>query len=387
MASKRRIKKTEQEKFQERLVNIFVNAGFDHFETEKKPFKIGNGDPIELDHIFVYENILIECEDTINSYIYRNTDKKNKDERDKLKLQADKHKRNKKEAAKLILKNKKDFIDQLEKRYTEFNPNRKYYASDYKIFFLYFDYMSEEPTKKDIEIYEPLIFVPQATMEYFCTISSSIKKSFRYELFRFLKIKRSEVLDNSTASGRRDKLKCSIVYPERWTGYSDGIRVVTFMAEPKILLETACVLRKDSWDGKDDLYQRLITEKRIKEIRDFLVQENTMFLNNIIVTLPDTVTFLDNDNKPVSIDDIDDIKVQYQVSVPIEYNSMAIIDGQHRVYGFYEDNCENDVEKKIAIQRERNCLLVTGIVYPQTDEWTEVKKRVKSYIWCKLPQA
>lgn len=374
MAGKRIKKKTEQEKFQERLVYIFVNAGFDHFETERTSFKIGNKD-LELDHIFVYENIMIECEDTINSYIYRNTDKKNKYERENLKYKADKHKSNKKEAAELILKYKKDFIDQLGNRYTEFNSNGKYYASDYQIFFLYFDYMSEEPTEKDIEKYKPLIFVPQATMEYFCTISSSIKKSFRYELFRFLKIKRSEVLDNSTSSGRRDNLKCSIVYPERWTGYSDGIRVVTFMAEPKILLETACVLRKDSWDGKDDLYQRLITEKRIKEIRDFLVKENTMFLNNIIVTLPDTVTFLNNDNKPVSIEDIDDIKEQYQVSVPIEYNSMAIIDGQHRVYAFYEDNCENDVEKKIAIQRERNCLLVTGIVYPQTDEWTEVKKR------------
>ena len=367
-------KKTEQEKFQERIVNIFLNAGFTYFKTEKDIFNLENEEPIELDHIFVYQNIIIECEDTINSYTYRKIDKKDKEKRENLKLRADKHKNNKKKAADIILNNKKEFIKELKNKYKSFNPNNKYYDSDFKIFFLYFDYMSEEPTQEQIKKYSPIIFVSQATMEYFCTISSSIKKSFRYELFRFLGIKREEVTDSADEDVRRT-LNCPIVYPERWVGFSNGIRVVTFMIQPKILLETACVLRKDSWDGKDDLYQRLITEKRIKEIRNFLVNEKSTFLNNIIVTLPDTVSISDKDNKQVDIKDINGTKEQYQINIPLEFNSMAIIDGQHRVYAFFEDTKADDIEIEIARQRDSHCLLVTGIIYPKNQEWTDLRKR------------
>ena len=359
-------------KFQEKIISIFVNAGFLHLDTENEPFMLEGDNSIELDHIFVHDNILIECEDTIYSYEYKKT--KGKEDRKSLAEKMKKHKQNKKRAADVLLQNKKEFIGLLKNRFKNFDPDGEYASNDYKLYFLYFDYMSDEATIKDIEAYKPLLFISQATMDYFVTISSCIKKSFQYELFRFLGIKRQDYLPSGEGMVRQNLLS-PIVYPERWTGYGEGIRVVTFMMQPKILLETACVLRKDSWDGKNDLYQRLITSKRINEVRDYLTEENTMFLNNIIVTMPEDISFLDKDNNTISIDDISDTEEQYQVVIPIEYNSMAIIDGQHRVYAFYEDIKSDEIEKQIAVQRKKHCLLVTGIIYPKTKEWTDEKKR------------
>ena len=372
MANQKKNIKKDQIKFQEKIISIFTNAGFKHFKTEKKPFQLNGCNEIELDHIFVNENVLIECEDTIFSYEL--SKEKDASNRKNILEQMKKHKNNKKKAAEIILQNKKGFIEALKRRFNTIDQNGNYCPADYKIFFLYFDYMSDEMTQKDMQAYRPLKFVSQATMDYFLTISSSIKQSFRYELFRYLGMHREDYLP-STIGGSKKPLLSPIIYPERWTGFEGGVRVVTFMMQPQILLEMACVLRKDSWDGKNDLYQRLITNKRIKEVRGFLINENTMFLNNIIVTMPDNISFLDEDNNKVDIEEINDAKKQYNVEIPLEYNSMAIIDGQHRAYAFYEDIANDDEEKIISIQRKKYCLLVTGIIYPHDEEWTDERKR------------
>lgn len=361
----------EQVKFQEKIISIFTNTGFTHFKTDKKPFNFDKDNSIEIDHVFVYENILIVCEDTILSY--KLSVEKNKEEKRKLKDKLNKHKSNKKAAAYTVLSRKREFLYLLKNRFKNLDPDGKYGSNDYRFYFLYFDYMSEEATEQEKQEYEPLILVSQTTVEYFLTISSSIKRSFRYELFRFLGMKRQDYLP-SEISGTNQKLLSPIIYPERWTGYEE-VRVVTFMMQPKVLLEIACVLRKDSWDGKNDLYQRLITNKRISEVRTYLAKENTMFLNNIIVTMPDNISFFDKDKRQVSIDSISTTNEQYSVDIPLEYNSMAIIDGQHRVYGFYEDIKYDEIEKQISIQRNKHSLLVTGIIYPKTQEWTEERKR------------
>lgn len=371
MAKKENNQKNNQNKFQEKITRIFLNAGFKPLKTEKKPFSLQAHD-IELDHIFVCNNVLIVCEDTIFSYTLRQEKDKNK--KAVILDQMKKHKDNKKKAANIILNNKKEFIEVLKNKFNNFDPNGRFCSVDYIIHFLYFDYMSDEASHSEILKYAPLKFVSQATVDYFYTISSSIKKSFQYELYRFLGVKREDYLP-SEIEGSNKYLNSPIIYPERWTGYEGGIRVVTFMIQPKVLLEIACVLRKDSWDGKNDLYQRLITQKRIKEVRSFLVNERTMFLNNIIVTMPENTTFCDSNGNSVSIENINNSKEHYKVSIPLEYNSMAIIDGQHRVYAFYEDAIEDDEERKIAVQRDRHCLLVTGIIYPKNEEWTDEKRR------------
>ena len=90
--------------------------------------------------------------------------------------------------------------------------------------------------------------------------------------------------------------------------------------------------------------------------------------------MPETISFSDEHNNAVEIEEINETNKPYNVEIPLEYNSMAIIDGQHRAYAFYEDIINDDEEKKIAVQRSRYCLLVTGIIYPKDDNWTEEKK-------------
>ena len=124
----------------------------------------------------------------------------------------------------------------------------------------------------------------------------------------------------------------------------------------------------------------LLTPKRIKSIREYAVTNETTFLNNIIVTLPDDVTFIKtSDRSRVNIDDIDNFsKDGIAIEIPSNFNSMAIIDGQHRVYAYYEDNDKsNKTEEKISSLRNVLHLLVTGIIYPNNEKYKDPLNRRK----------
>ncbi|WP_219808293.1 hypothetical protein, partial [Campylobacter concisus] len=50
-------------KFRNSIKNTFIMAGFKYLNTQNKHFKIGHR-TVELDFIFIYENIILICEDT-----------------------------------------------------------------------------------------------------------------------------------------------------------------------------------------------------------------------------------------------------------------------------------------------------------------------------------
>ncbi|GEM_PF-3920259 len=56
---------------------------------------------------------------------------------------------------------------------------------------------------------------------------------------------------------------------------------------------------------------------------------------------------------------------------------MAIIDGQHRVYAYYEDSEKNTQEILMCGLRKELNLLVTGIIYPNTDKYNDELERRK----------
>ena len=90
------------------------------------------------------------------------------------------------------------------------------------------------------------------------------------------------------------------------------------------------------WENKLELYQRLIEPPRIAKIRGFIAKEKKAFINNIVVSLPNTVNFYQNgDPTPINIFSIDEIQ-NITVKIPLAYNSIEIIDGQHRLYAHYE---------------------------------------------------
>ena len=55
------------------------------------------------------------------------------------------------------------------------------------------------------------------------------------------------------------------------------------------------------------------------------------------------------------------------------FNSISIIDGQHRVYAYYENDIVDQEENEVALLRSKLNLLVTGIIFPK--EWDNVKRR------------
>ncbi len=90
----------------------------------------------------------------------------------------------------------------------------------------------------------------------------------------------------------------------------------------------------------------------------------------IIVTLPSGVMFYsvssDGRRRQIDLADLDSEIAKpttlIQISIPMAFNSMAIIDGQHRAYAFYEGDDRGDGQIINGLRKKLN-LLVTGILY------------------------
>jgi len=380
MAKKQKLTKEQKAEtkrrndFSTKIEKIFVGSGFSSVKVNHFQFKLGNRSN-ELDHLFVYENILIIAEDTIRAL----------KEKEKCLASGQQyginHKAQKEETSRIISEKTVEFLEILKDEFPEESTFSFYKANELKIFYLYFEYGATGISSDDAARYSHLVFIDAATMNYFFAMSQSIKRSFRYELFRYLRIQRSDVGKADPNEESDLILKTSIIYPDSTTGFSGGVRMVSFMMRPSTLLENCCVLRKDGWKEKLDLYQRLITPKRIKSVRDFVCENNTTFLNNIIVTLPKGVSFFkteaDGTQSLINIDDIVKYDKNITMHIPSDYNSMAIIDGQHRVYAYYEDpNSQSEQEQKISRLRNELNLLVTGIIYPNNEKFSnDLEKR------------
>ena len=149
--------------------------------------------------------------------------------------------------------------------------------------------------------------------------------------------------------------------PEPHSNFDPGYKVVSFYVSPAALLSRAYVLRKDGWKDVYGLYQRMIERKKIEAIRQHLRSQKRVFVNNIIVTLPDDTRIDDKDGKPVDATKITET-TPVIVRLPQNSNTVGIVDGQHRVFSYYED-----IQDDPQISKFRNLqnLLATGIMYPK----------------------
>ena len=104
----------------------------------------------------------------------------------------------------------------------------------------------------------------------------------------------------------------------------------------------------------------MIIPVKINGIRRYLREQHRVFANNIVITLPDNTEFRDDQD---TIIDSSSISVTTPAWVHIKdiANSIGIVDGQHRVFSYYEDL---EPDKLIDHYRKQQNLLVTGIVYP-----------------------
>lgn len=343
--SEKQIQQRKDNSFRRKLRNIFINAGFEHINTTNKELSIGHR-TVEIDHIFFFENILLICEDTATT-----VNKKN-------------HIRNKKEAFDEINAHLDTLFQWLYDNFPEQKDKLQNYSiTRYQIFNIYISQCELELTNDDKSLYSNIKFIDPVTFNYFYKITQSIKLSAKYEIFRFLGLKKNQIgLGNSEDS--KKSIKASIIYPKDYTGLTNNVRVVSFMMSAESLLNTSYVLRKDNWDDTVWLYQRLIQKEKIKNIRSFLVNKGESFYNNIIVSLPDNIKCYDALGEEVNLDSITRFEA-CTLEIPDEINSICIIDGQHRIFAHYEGNSSDKDEEKISKLRKKLHLLVTGLIFPK----------------------
>lgn len=354
------LKKCKVLAFRKKIRSSFTDAGFTYFSTLDKHFPIGTR-TVELDYLFLYENIIVICEDNTKQ-------KKDID-----------HIRNKNESFAEIRNNKTAFLNWLSNTFPEKATMVKQYRPER--YFLYYIYISQtelEITEDEKNRYSNLLFWDPETLSYFNRMAQCIQHSARYEIFRYLGLKNDEI-GFSGSEGGKTTIKAPIIYPQEATGLRNGVRVVSFMMSAEKLLRTSYVLRKDSWEESMFLYQRLIEKDKVKSIRAFLAQKGEAFYNNIIVALPDNVTFEDDAGTPILVENIGDFQ-HCKLVLPDEMNSICIIDGQHRIFAHYEAPATEKYELQIAPLRRQLHLLVTGLIFP-TEMKEPERKQIQSQIF------
>jgi len=353
--------KREKRNFKTKIRNIFTGSGFTYIPTNDHEMKIGLR-KVEIDSIFIYENIWLVCEDTVKTSNIRD------------------HIRTKNEAIAEINKNLSEFINKLTDMFPECSELLNKYDKDrLKIFGLYISKYELSLNKDDYELFNNLKFVDPQTLGYFQWLVKGIKFSARNEIFRFLNLKNKDIGMVSSSSSSAE-ITAPIIYPKEFTGLKNKVRVVSFMMSAEDLLNTCYVLRKDNWEESIWLYQRLIDNNRLKKVREFIERKGEAFYNNIIVGLPDNISFRDASQKLKTIDEISDLEGNCQLIIPKELNSICVIDGQHRIYAHYESGVDSRQERIISQLRKQLHLLVTGLVFPK-EMTKEDRAKIQSEIF------
>ena len=255
---------------------------------------------------------------------------------------------------------------------------KQYRPERYFLYYIYISQIELEITEDEKNRYSNLLFWNPETLSYFNRMAQCIQYSARYEIFRYLGLKNDEI-GFSGSEGGKTTIKAPIIYPQEATGLRNGVRVVSFMMSAEKLLRTSYVLRKDSWEESMFLYQRLIEKDKVKSIRAFLAQKGEAFYNNIIVALPDNITFEDDTGTPILVENIGDFQ-HCKLVLPDEMNSVCIIDGQHRIFAHYEAPATEKYELQIAPLRKQLHLLVTGLIFPTEMKESE-RKQIQSQIF------
>lgn len=323
---------------------IFSTCGFQRIPSASDKEFAYNGTTSDFDDVFIYENVVVLAECTVHQS-----------------SELSGHLKKKKVLYDKIIKDVPAFLAFMDAEFPDFlvAKDPKYQPQHYRLIIAY---CARYPITSELKDEVPGIkYLDYHIVKYFKAITDRVRQSARYELFAFLGMNQKDIGPGaiSPAAAASTSYKGSIL-PDGQSHFPPGFKVVTFYVTPAALLERCYVLRKDGWGDEDGLYQRMISRTKIEAIRKYLLSEKRVFINNIIVTLPSN-TLLTDDNGQT----IDPAKITQtapgNIQLPLEYNSIGLIDGQHRVFSYYEGGRD---ETAINILRLQQNLLVTGVIYP-----------------------
>lgn len=338
----------------------FKSVGFAAVPSAANKEFCFEGATSDFDDVFVYENIIVLAEYTIT----QETDIS--DHLKKKKIVYDK-----------IVNDKVSFVKFLFEKFPEVEDKTggKYTIHQIKVVICY---CSLNTVKSELKsLVEGISYFDYNIARYFDVLSKTVKLSARYELFDFFKLSGQDVAAGVMSSSEgTDKFKGSIL-PESHSNFGAGFKVVSFYINPASLLERAYVLRKYGWRDGGAVYQRLIVRTKISAIRRYLKEQRRVFINNIIVTLPSDTKLLDKDNDTINPKELQSTQPG-TIQLPSRFNSIGIVDGQHRVFSYHEGGVHDDDIAKLRTQQN---LLVTGIVFPpQMSEDDKLKFEAKLFV-------
>ncbi len=351
------------------ISTILKNIGFQRLPyIDGKHFEYDNR-KTEMDDIFISKNIILLIEYTIG------------DPKDHLfakKLFYDK-----------VNLDKRNFIDFLLKE-EKLKSFRKYYEDNIKESYsknelrLQVLYCSKKTISDEHKIQvNNVIFFDYHIVQYFKSLTKSIKKSSKYEFLEFVDIPFEDYGENiKNSSSRSPQTFKGNILPEEKSKFEEGYKIVSFYIDAESLLRRSYVLRQNGWRDIENVghYQRMLEFKKISSMRKYLSEKDRVFINNIIATLStDKIKLYDKDNNQLKINNngefIDesttDIKPA-RIEIDDSCNIIGLIDGQHRTYAYHEG--DDLYEAKIANLRKVQNLLVTGILFPPKETKT---KRLK----------
>ncbi|MBS1687032.1 MAG: DGQHR domain-containing protein [Bacteroidetes bacterium] len=355
-----------QKKMNKDVSSFFKLMGFEYVRTVDK-HKTFSGHKSEIDSAFIFENIIVLCEQGVG------------------KDQDHEHLRKKNEYFEAILNDKTEFLSWIKNiGKDKFERFPKYSDNRYKIFYIYITNKQVEEEKR--EVYSKLKYIDDRILKYFLKIASCIKHTTRNEFYKYLKLDLKDI-GPVTSKEEKEHIYSSVIMPEEVSGFPQGVYLASFVMTAKELLDCSYVFRKENWESEMGFYyQRLIEKKRIEEIRSFLLKQQRSFIDNIIVSLPDNIQFLTigkNDEKtPININTIDSLDSKIKIQIPYKINSIGVIDGQHRIYGHYESADSN--ENAMSSLRDKRHLFVTGIYYDKTKFPIGDKRKFESQLFLEI---
>lgn len=331
--------------FKSQVRSIFKKTGFERIpEVTDETFTYA-GTKSDFDDAFVHENLIVLCEYTLSN------ESGTKD-----------HFKDKAHLYKKINNNRKNFLEFYRKLFPSLDKSTvgHYHKNQLELRIAYFSEHELKPAHSSLE--PNVATASRGVIQYFRSLTNTIEKSARHELFKFLGISPSEVGEKGKIDKRvaEDPHPGSLL-PEVPSGFPEGYKVVSFYVTPNALLSRAYVLRRDGWRDPEGLYQRMIDKQKISSIRRYLKRKTHVFVNNVVVTLPADTRLDDAKGKDISFDEIHET-TPIKVKLRDRPNSVGIVDGQHRIFAYYEGNNDDD-DKDIAILRDRQNILATGIIY------------------------
>lgn len=179
-------------------------------------------------------------------------------------------------------------------------------------------------------------------LEYYEAIAAAIGPWARYEIIHSLHIQTREEKPKLTVPAIRLNQPSS----------KSTTELFSFSLPADKLLKTCAIFRRAQGDAT--AYQRMLGAKRLPGVAKFLSESDSILPTNVVLHLSSKVNvhnlknadkFRDEHGAQVEFSRSDAHLVA--LDIPLEYASMEIIDGQHRIFGFSQ--CSEKVNKNYSV--------------------------------------